>query len=54
MDGLNTTNNSNANANVWQSVPVEKGFVISPVDSSAGPVIHYFEVTIMALHSYKE
>jgi hypothetical protein len=46
-DGLNASNNIKLNG--WQSVYAAKGFTIS-VDSS-GPVVSYFEITIMS--SYK-
>jgi hypothetical protein len=36
----------------WQTVSAEKGFVF-PLDSS-GPLLHYFEVAIMASQSYKQ
>jgi hypothetical protein len=53
-DGLSATNNSNADG--WRTVRAERGYNISAVDSSAvrPAVIHYFEVAIMSLHSYKQ
>jgi hypothetical protein len=53
MDGLTANNNGNATTGIYhnyKSVTADKGFHISA--DFSGPVIYYFEVTIMSA-SYK-